>query len=74
MCLLIAGLSRLCHASLNSRACLVFACPSTFVLAQWNLWSVFWTCAAGSDRESCRLIAFLCSVSLELIVFEVSPM
>lgn len=29
---------------------------------------------AGSDRESSRLMAFLCSVIRDLVVFEVSPM
>ena len=74
MCLLIARFSRLCYASLNSRACLVSAWLRIVVFVQSNLWSLLVTWVAGRDRGSCRLIAFLCSVIRDLIVFDVSPM
>ena len=74
MCLLIAGFCRLCHASFNSRASLVSVWFSTIVFVQSNLWSLLMTWAAGRDRESSRLIAFLCSVIRNLTVFDVSPM
>ncbi len=49
------------------RVCMVENC------FQSNLWMLA-TWVAGRDCESCRLIAFLCSVIPEwLIVFDVSP-
>ena len=68
------GFFRLCHASLNSRACLVFAKLRIFVFVQLNLWSLLLTWLAGSDRGYFRLIAFLCSVIRDLTVFDVFPM
>ena len=74
ICLLMAGFRRLCHASLNSRACLVSAWSRMVVLFQSNLWSLFMTWVAGIDRVSSLLMEFLSSVIRDLIVFDVSPM
>ena len=74
MCLFIAGFCKVCHASLNSRASLVFPWFNTFTFVQSNLWSFSMTCFAGIDRTSSRLMVFLCSVLRDLMVFDVSPM
>ena len=74
MCPLIARLSRLWNASLNSRACLVSAWLRIVVFVQLYLWSLLVTLVAGRDRGSCRLIAFLFSVIRDSIDFDVSPM
>ena len=74
ICLLMAGFRRLCHASLNSRACLVSAWSRMIVLFQSNLWSLFMTWVARIDHVSSLLMAFLCSVIRDLIVFDVSSM
>ena len=74
MCRFIVDLSILCHASLNSRACLVEACPSNLVCDQSNLCPLSSACVAGRDLGSCRLIGFLCSVSRVSIFFDVSSM
>ena len=73
MCLFIAGFCKLCHAFLNSRASLVFAWFNIFIFFKSNL-SFSVTCFAGRDRVSSHLMAFLCSVMRDLMVFDVSPM
>jgi hypothetical protein len=67
-------LSKLCHASLNSRACLVVACPRHLAWDQSNLCPLSSVCLAGSELWSCLLIAFWCSVSLVWIFLDVCPM
>ena len=71
MCRLIVLVSVLYHASLNSRACFVCAHPSSWVSVQLELWQLSYVCAAGSDKWSCRFMAFLCSVIRVSIFFEV---
>ena len=61
MCLFIVRFSRLWHASLNSRPCHVHMVENCF----W--------CNEICGHGSCHLIAFLCSVVCNLIVFYVLP-
>lgn len=58
MCRLNEHLSMLCQASLNSRACLVAACPMSLVCDQSNLCPLSSVCFAGSELWSCLFIAF----------------
>ena len=58
MCRLKERLFMLYQASLNSHACLVAACPNSFVCVQSNLCPLSSACFAGSELWLCRLIAF----------------
>ena len=59
----------LCHASLNSHACFVFAWSKSCVSVQLNVCPLLCVCEAGSDSKSCLLMAFLFSVSCVSIFF-----
>ena len=69
----IAGFSRLCHASSNSRAYLVFAIEGSWFLFSLIMWALLLPWFGSSDRGSSRFTVFL-SVIRDLTVFDVFSM